>query len=67
MHDSIEKAQHTAMVRATIHVWRMGGSRGLGIPIGQNLALYANYVPNLPTVNQLRDPNHSLRIEQGLQ
>ena len=33
----------------------------------RNLALYANYVLNPPRVNQLRDPNHSLRIEQGLQ
>ena len=34
--------------------------------IGQKVTLYANYVPNLPTVNQLRDPNHSLRIEYAL-
>jgi len=35
--------------------------------IGQNLALYANYVPNRPRGSLLRDPNRSLRIEQGLQ
>ena len=34
--------------------------------IGQKCTLYANYVPNRPRSNLLRDPNHSLRIEYAL-
>ena len=43
---------------ATIHV---------PMTIGQNLALYANYVPNVLRHGVLRDPNHSLRIDYTLQ